>query len=59
MGGAGIGLGGGVVQIVTSGGFSLRRVFYTVPSRLVGHRLRVRLYDNRLVLFAGTDELIS
>ena len=42
-----------------TGGFSLRRVFYTVPSRLVGHRLRVRLYDDRLVLYAGTDELMT
>ena len=31
-----------------SGGFTLRKVFYTVPSRLIGHRLRVRLYDDRL-----------
>jgi hypothetical protein len=26
----------------------LRRVFYSVPSRLTGHRLNVRLYDDRL-----------
>jgi hypothetical protein len=26
-------------------------VFYTVPSRLIGHRLRARLYDDRLDLF--------
>jgi hypothetical protein len=36
-----------------SGGFTLRKVFYTVPSRLIGHRLRVRLYDDRLDLFIG------
>ena len=45
-----------LVPVTNAGGFSLRRVFYTVPSRLVGHRLRVRLYDDRLVLYAGTDE---
>lgn len=31
--------------LTSSGGFDLRRVFYTVPSRLIGHRLRVRIYD--------------
>jgi hypothetical protein len=31
------------VTVTSSGGFTLRRVFYTVPSRLIGHRLRVRL----------------
>ena len=48
-----------LVRVTSTGGFSLRRVFYTVPSRLVGHRLRVRLYDDRVVVFAGTDELVT
>ena len=48
-----------LVRVTSTGGFSLRRVFYTVPSRLVGHRLRVRLYDDRLVLYAGTEELMT
>ena len=47
------------MRVTNTGGFSLRRVFHTVPSRLVGHRLRVRLYDNRLVVYAGTDELMT
>src|SRR5438132_223822 len=29
------------VTVTSSGGFILRRVFYTAPSRLIGHRLRV------------------
>ena len=37
-----------LVYVTSSGGFTLRKVFYTVPSRLIGHRLRVRLYDDRL-----------
>ena len=41
------------VRITSSGGFILRRVFYTVPSRLVGHRVGVRLYDDRLELFVS------
>ena len=30
-----------IVTITSSSGFTLRKVFYTVPSRLIGHRLRV------------------
>ena len=37
-----------IVTVTRSGGFLLRRVFYTVPSRLIGRRLRVRLHDDRL-----------
>ena len=36
-----------------------RRVFYTVPSRLIGHRLRVRLYDDRLECFLGATPLMT
>ena len=43
------------VLVTSSSGFTLKRVFYTVPSRLIGHRLGVRLYDDRLELFlSGT-----
>lgn len=42
-----------VIPVTSSGGFILRRVFYTVPSRLIGHRLRVRIYDDRLECFLG------
>jgi hypothetical protein len=38
--------------VATSGGFTLLKVFYTVPSRLVGHRLRVKPYDDRLELLS-------
>ena len=47
------------VYVTSAGGFTLRKVFYTVPSRLVGHRLRVRLYDDRLELFLGATALIT
>ena len=30
--------------VTSSSGFVLRKVFYTVPSRLIGFRMRVRLY---------------
>jgi transposase InsO family protein len=45
------------VVVTSSGGFILRKVFYTVPSRLIGHWLNVRLYDDRLVCFLGSTEV--
>jgi len=48
-----------LVYVTSSGGFTLRKVFYTVPSRLIGHRLRVRLYDDRLQLYLGGTALMT
>ena len=48
-----------IVTVTSSGGFMLRRVFYTVPSRLIGHRLRVRLHDDRLEVFLGSTHLMT
>ena len=48
-----------MVTVTSSGGFRLRRVFYTVPSRLIGHRLRVRLHDDRLEVFLGGTQLLT
>jgi len=45
--------------VTSSGGFTLKKVFYTVPSRLVGHRLRVKLYDDRLELLIGATRLMT
>lgn len=47
-----------IVTVSSTGGFTLRKVFYTVPSRLIGHRLRVRLYDDRLEVFMGGTQLM-
>ena len=47
------------VFVTSSGGFILRRVFYSVPSRLIGHRLNVRLYDDRLECFLGGTQLLT
>ncbi|TWH86721.1 integrase-like protein [Sphingobium wenxiniae] len=48
-----------IVTITSASGFTLRRVFYTVPSRLIGHRVRVRLYDDRIDLFLGGTFLLT
>jgi hypothetical protein len=41
------------VFVTSSSGFVLRKVFYTVPSRLIGFRMPVRIYDDRLECFVG------
>lgn len=45
--------------VTSSSGFTLRKVFYTVPSRLIGHRLRARLYDDRVQLLIGGTPLMT
>ena len=60
-----------VVTVTRSSAFVLKRVFYTVPSRLIGHRLRVRLgacpraglwpdpWDDRLDCFLGANLVLT
>ena len=48
-----------LVTVTRSSAFVLKRVFYTVPSRLIGHRLRVRLYDDRLDCFLGGSLVLT
>src|ERR1700751_1467074 len=48
-----------IVTVTATSGFILKKVFYSVPSRLIGHRLRVRLYDDRLECFLGATPLMT
>ena len=48
-----------IVAVTSSGGFVLRKVFYSVPSRLIGHRLRVRLFDDRLEVYLGGSHQLT
>jgi hypothetical protein len=48
-----------IVTVTSTSGFTVKKVFYTVPSRLIGHRLRVRLYDDRLECFLGGTALLT
>jgi transposase InsO family protein len=48
-----------IVTVTSTSGFTLRKVFYSVPSRLIGHRLRVRLYDDRLECFLGATPVMT
>jgi hypothetical protein len=47
------------VLVTSSGGFILRRVFYSVPSRLIGHRLNVRLFDESPRMLLGSTRLLT
>ena len=47
------------VRVTSSSGFILRGVFYTVPSRLIGHCLRVRIHEDHLDLFLGETHLFE
>jgi hypothetical protein len=47
------------VLVTSSGGFTFRRVFYTVPSRLVGRRLRLRVHEERPEAYLGGTHLLT
>ena len=49
----------GAVTVTSSSGFVLRKVFYTVPSTLIGHRLKGRIYDDRLELWLGASPILT
>jgi hypothetical protein len=41
------------VRVTSASGFLCRRVFYTVPGRLVGHRLQLRIHDDHIEAYLG------
>jgi hypothetical protein len=45
--------------VTRSGTISVRNVLYTVPSRLVGCRLKVHIYDDRLVCHLGLTPVLT
>ena len=48
-----------VVPVSTSSTISVKRALYTVPSRLIGEKLRVHVYHDRLELYLGTSHVFS
>ena len=48
-----------VARVSSSSTIDVRRVTYTVPSRLEGEHLRVHLHHDRLECFLGTTHVIS
>jgi len=48
-----------VVTVLRTGGFWLRNVFYSVPSQLIGHRLRVHVHDARIEAYLGSTHVVT
>ena len=46
-------------KVTTSSTISVKRVLYTVPSRLVGETIRIHLYHDRLACFVGQTSVIT
>jgi hypothetical protein len=47
------------VKVTSSSTINVKRVTYTVPSRLIGSMLLVQLYDERLELFYGHEPTLT
>jgi hypothetical protein len=47
------------VSVTRFGTIMVRGVLYTVPSRLVGTRLKVHIYDDRIVCYLGTTAVLT
>ncbi len=47
------------VKVTRSSTINVKRVTYTVPSRLIGATLLVHLYDDKLVLFYGHEPTLT
>jgi hypothetical protein len=48
-----------VTRVTRTGGFLVHSVFYSAPSRLIGKRLRVHVYDDRIEAFLGATPVVS
>ena len=48
-----------VVRVVRTGGFLVHSVFYSAPSQLIGQRLRVHVYDDRIEAYLGATHVVS
>jgi hypothetical protein len=47
------------VKVTSSSTINIKRVTFTVPSRLIGHRLLAHIYDTALDLFLGHEKTLS
>lgn len=47
------------VKVTTSSTISIKRCLYSVPSRLIGEKLRVHLHHDRLECFVGQTRVIT
>ena len=47
------------VYVTRTGGFFLKNIYYSVPSRLIGHRLMARVFDDRVECYLGATHMLS
>lgn len=48
-----------VARVTKTGGFLVHTVFYSAPSQLIGKRLRVHVYDDRIEAFLGATQVVT
>ena len=48
-----------VARVTRTGGFLVNSVFYSAPSRLIGQRLRVHVYDDRIEAYLGATPVVA
>lgn len=48
-----------VARVTRTGGFLVHGVFYSAPARLIGHRLRVHVHDDRIEAFLGATHVLN
>jgi hypothetical protein len=48
-----------VARVTRTGGFLVHSVFYSAPSQLIGKRLRVHVYDDRIEAFLGATHVVT
>jgi hypothetical protein len=46
-------------RVTRASAFTVRGVLYSAPSRLIGHRLKIRLYHDRLDCYLGASLVLS
>jgi len=48
-----------VVPVTTSSTIEVKRVLYSVPARLIGERLRLHIFDDRIEAFVGSTRAVT
>ncbi len=48
-----------VARVTRTGGFLVHGVFYSAPARLIGHRLRIHVYDDRIEAWLGATRVVT
>ncbi len=46
-----------MVTVTSTAGCRIRKIYYSVPSRLIGYRLKARIFDDRIELFQGATRI--